>query len=412
MRIETAVEMGDLTGQQPSMLGGSKWRGATRSWLSSSSILKCVCGIFSLVFLSFFLSGIADKPVKESVIAPTPVIEHSTSSMFQPIESVQLGQRVATDITPEQLKEAIGDWEDLPQWDREEIEPESWRSISLDYEKPNGGILKIELLRPFEWLTDRQAKVGAEIHLVMKEMGVDGPAKVIFIGPSPTISDGSGRVVTGRFSHIRGGVMQIRMDSVDEPLGVTKNHPIYSVDQQAFVAAEHLKIGESLQFQDRTTHVVSVDRLSRQMVYNLEVQGEHVYRVMQDGLLVHNDCTAKATFINLGDNAAGRVFGTATRNGNNFSLNGKALDGLYDFVIRQDGSFVVGKGHVALSGGKPVVWAGDATFRGGKLAEWTNASGHFRPLKSFGGNAGLPLDKYRGVNFPIQVGSPQLPIFR
>ena len=228
MQIETLIDLDNLSTASPSSVVEvhDELPDVTKSSLNSTTILKYVSGCLSLLFLSYFLLGISSKPVDSSLAAVSTSAEQAAESKFRPIESVQLGQRVATDISPEQLKEAIGNWEDLPQWDREEIEPESWRAISLNYEKPNGGILKIELLRPVEWLTDQKAKVGSKIHLVMEEMCVDGPAKVKSINPCPTISYGSGRVVTGRFSHVRGGVMQLRMDGVDEPLGVTKNHPI------------------------------------------------------------------------------------------------------------------------------------------------------------------------------------------
>ena len=252
--------------------------------------MKYASGLLSLVFLSCFLFGTCFKPIQKSTANATPIVEQTQISKYQPIESVQLGQRVATDITPHQLKEAIGNWADLPQWDRENIQPKSWRAISLNYEKPNGGILKIELLRPLEWLADQHAQVGANVHLVMEGMGVDGPATVISISPCPPISKGSGRVVTGRFSHVRGGVLQLRMNGIEEPLGVTENHPIYSVDKQGFVAAEDLRIGESLQLQEKTTQVAHIGKLADQVVFNLEVQGEHVYRVSKFGMLVHNDC--------------------------------------------------------------------------------------------------------------------------
>ena len=88
------------------------------------------------------------------------------------------------------------------------------------------------------------------------------------------------------------------------------------------------------------------------------------------------------------------------------------MEGRHDFVIPEDGTMAYGSGHVALSEGRPVVWAGDIEFRNGTIVEWSNASGHFRPDRSFGINAGLPMDVYRGVTFPMFAGTPQFPIYR
>jgi len=131
----------------------------------------------------------------------------------------------------------------------------------------------------------------------------------------------------------------------------------------------------------------------------------------ESGIKIGDDAVGP-TFINLGDDAAGTVLGNMSIGPGGYRLPGGALaEGSFDFVI-QGGSMRVGSGHVALSQGAPVTYAGEVTFRGGAIIEWTNASGHFRPAAVFAGNARLPLGAFRPVQFPTMVGGSQFPIFR
>jgi hypothetical protein len=128
----------------------------------------------------------------------------------------------------------------------------------------------------------------------MPEMGVAGPAKVLSIGPCPPLDPPvPGRrtqVITGTFKHTANSVLHLYVSGLPEPIGVTPNHPMYSLDRNEFIPAGALRIGERLQARDGTatwvTQVVSVP--GKQSVYNLEVHRDHVYRVSSLGLLVHN----------------------------------------------------------------------------------------------------------------------------
>ncbi len=60
----------------------------------------------------------------------------------------------------------------------------------------------------------------------------------------------------------------------------TRIHPVWSLDQNAWVELGHLEVGETLLGADGPTKVQCLTFLSaNQPVYNLEVFGEHVYRV-------------------------------------------------------------------------------------------------------------------------------------
>jgi hypothetical protein len=50
--------------------------------------------------------------------------------------------------------------------------------------------------------------------------------------------------------------------------------------------------------------------------------------------------------------------------------------------------------HPALSEGKPVLYAGEASFNNGRLEWWSNGSGNYRPDANHAAQAGLPLDQF------------------
>src|SRR5690606_13462538 len=63
-------------------------------------------------------------------------------------------------------------------------------------------------------------------------------------------------------------------------------------DRQDFIPAGDLRPGESLLSEvGLPVYVVRAElRLAPALVYNLEVNGEHVYAVTEAGVLVHNSC--------------------------------------------------------------------------------------------------------------------------
>jgi hypothetical protein len=235
------------------------------------------------------LSAIGDKkPSQEERLS-------SSGKRLKSIERVEVGQRVATGISQEIRDLAIGDPLAVPQWDRldHEIDSQTWRKLTLVMHTPQGDRFDITLLRPIVWLESCNAQVGSSIHLVVSEQGLDGLAEVLAIEPCPRISSGVGRVVTGTFTHVRGGILRIKLAGLAEPLGVTSNHSIYSADRLDFVPAGELRVGETLRNLDGDVRIESIEQLgSEERVYNLEIHGEHVFRVASSGVLVHNSSGA------------------------------------------------------------------------------------------------------------------------
>jgi hypothetical protein len=192
------------------------------------------------------------------------------------------------------------------------LDPATNRDIRLRLDKPDGGRVDVTLLRSLDWIEDYGAHVGGTIWLDMKEMAVVGLAEVLAIEPCPPLEEGKGRLVTGTFHHPSGEVYDLKLASESKPLGVTATHPFWSCDRNDWVSAINLRIGETLKTLTGTTHVERITKRPQpEPVYNIEVEGDHVYRVGESGVLVHNASAGCS-----GLNGCGRVLGrrgTASR---------------------------------------------------------------------------------------------------
>ena len=143
----------------------------------------------------------------------------------------------------------------------------------------------------FDVLPDYELETWIEL----PEMGVVGWARVTDVDANVEIESGAGNIVTGVFAHTVSSTLDLTVEGQTAPIGCTANHPFWSVDRQEFVSAGELREGELLAlYSGETKRVVQkLPRPGPEVVYNLEVYGEHAYCVTSDGLLVHNDCTRK-----------------------------------------------------------------------------------------------------------------------
>jgi hypothetical protein len=178
----------------------------------------------------------------------------------------------------------------LPAPTRLEVEPAHWRLVRLwlDYGSADG--VEAALLRPADWLPSQGAALGQRLWLELPHVGVRGWAQVTAVEPCPKIEAGSGRLVTGTFRRLRAWCYDLAVEGEPVPLGVTGRHPFWSADRKTWIQVEELRIGERLEGRDgRMPRVLSRTlRAQPEPVYNIEVDGEHCYRVGQQGLLVHN----------------------------------------------------------------------------------------------------------------------------
>ena len=142
------------------------------------------------------------------------------------------------------------------------------------------------------WIEQAQRDRTARLWLELSELDIADWATVVSIDECPAEIEGEGRLVTGRFEHSSAEVLNLYVEGEQTPIGTTASHPFWSQDRQAFVSAELLTATERLRLEDgRTAAVIRIEQLpGTQSVYNLEVDGEHVYHVGLHGVLVHNTC--------------------------------------------------------------------------------------------------------------------------
>ncbi len=152
------------------------------------------------------------------------------------------------------------------------------------------GVFRVVVLRPSSWIEEQGAKVGGAVSITLGEWGVLANARVAAIEPCPEIRPGSGRVVLMKTESASTEVVEVHVAGLATPIGVTSRHPIWSVTRRAWVEAGRLEPGE---FVSTTSDSATIQRVlrhpGRHVVYNLEVESEHVYRVTALGILCHND---------------------------------------------------------------------------------------------------------------------------
>jgi len=246
-------------------------------------VLLAVTGVFGLAAWSE--RGGEGLALWDAALVPVTSVERPLRT--KSIEDIRVGDRVVADNP-----------------DRRDVDPSAaepnpatWRRIELQAPKVDGSVARVVLLRPVEWLEARGARAGGTVHIAVPECGIDGNATVLSIGHCPPIAEGSGCVVTGTYGHSSAEIVDLYVEGESEPIGTTANHPFWSEDRHEFVRADQLWPGERLNTLDGTVRLTNrVPRGPPQPVYNIEVQAEHVYRVAQSGVLVHNarDCSSLA----------------------------------------------------------------------------------------------------------------------
>jgi hypothetical protein len=201
------------------------------------------------------------------------------SFAYVPIEELKVGNRVLSSVDQAELDYSFD----------EVIKPHAWRRIILRAPKRDGGWAHVELLRPLTWLQDNKVHERNSAFISVPECGINSQAEVLSILPCPEISPGHGYVVTGFYRHSATHIFDVHVSTSAEPIRTTRNHPFWSEDRQAFVAAADLNSGERLR---ALTGDVFVDRVvatgRAEEVFNLEVHLCHLYFVGRDGILVHN----------------------------------------------------------------------------------------------------------------------------
>lgn len=148
----------------------------------------------------------------------------------------------------------------------------------------------MSLARPFWWIDETPRNSDGAIWLEFEELGIANWANVLSVNECPESILGDGRLVTGTFQHSAANVIELTFSHSEEAIRSTSNHPFWSEDRQEFVQAGELAPGEHVRLLDGSTSSLTraVPLEEEFPVFNLEVDGEHVYYVGLDGVLVHN----------------------------------------------------------------------------------------------------------------------------
>jgi hypothetical protein len=166
------------------------------------------------------------------------------------------------------------------------------REVVLRQEQPDGRWLGVRLLCDGAWLGERGAEVGGRLWLDLPEAGARGWARVLEVNPCPPLPHPlpGYRLVTGCFEYSSGAVYELAVRGEARAIRVTATHPLWSVDRGEWVQVKDLRRDERLLASDGSTPGIEslVLREQAERVYNIEVEGDHCYRVGQQGLLVHN----------------------------------------------------------------------------------------------------------------------------
>ncbi|MFM2392614.1 MAG: hypothetical protein RLZZ546_591, partial [Bacteroidota bacterium] len=180
--------------------------------------------------------------------------------------------------------------------DQYEINETDWNEVTFEQ---IDGTSKCKLALNNDWIKQNKYSVDATVNMNLPEQGISGPFKITSIKhiipqKKPVDEDEADdyeyKPVTGLFVHESNDVWKIKFDDGTE-LGVTNNHPIYSVSKGDWQHAGHLEIGEEVLAKVGNTKVISKERdLTVQPVYNLEIKDLHNFLVGEDGVVVHNTC--------------------------------------------------------------------------------------------------------------------------
>lgn len=221
---------------------------------------------------------------------PTIAASYCPASASTAIEKLRVGDRV---MGQRSAGELAGDTQ---------VDPATWRKLRLVAETqwPDGTVddIHVETLQSPEWLAGHAAQVGSSvpIPLDLAEMGLpaDLPAKVLANDPCPPLQPGPGRVVLTTVNHLNRDVYELTVASptgTAETIRPTGFHKFYRPADDAWVIAKELEPGDELAGPTTPLYVRTLQKLpGSQRVYNLTVEGEHVYRVSILGVLVHNSC--------------------------------------------------------------------------------------------------------------------------
>lgn len=212
-------------------------------------------------------------------VAETPV---ATPRGRRPIAELPIGHRVwgrsldPADYPPE-----------IP------LDPALYRVVRLAKRKRGQIVCWIDLLRPLTWFAENNVTEGRPVEINLPEMGVEGSCEVLGIDPCPTIEPGPGCLITGRFHHVSGEILEVNVEGEPGSIRVTRNHAFWAHNELRWKPIGQFVAGDNLSVQSRKRRAMRIKTTDKRLpVYNIEVQNGHCYRVGEQGILVHNTSAA------------------------------------------------------------------------------------------------------------------------
>jgi len=174
----------------------------------------------------------------------------------------------------------------------------TWRQVHMQLDRGDGVVVDIQLLRPIDWIEASGLFVGGEYDVDLPHTSARGIARVLDIAPCPMLANGDGNLVIGRFE-TRDAKELLKVTFEDgTTLTGTRIHPVWSLDREDWIELGKLEVGENLQGSNGPVAVQCMSFIATsQPVYNLEIFGEHVYRVGDAGVLCHNTDPTTCTYI-------------------------------------------------------------------------------------------------------------------
>ena len=245
---------------------------------------------------------VASAPVAAVPIQEVQLLDYVVSHQSVNSEKTHLGESIAgqalfLEDTPQKV---IGvDPYTSPQQRQRDLYPVdslNWYAVTFI---ENHGSSTAQFALHQDWIEQKGYCENKVVELDLPEQGIAGAFTIssiehIFPQKKPIdedeMDDFGYQPVTGLISHVSNSVYDIAFLDGSK-LGVTYQHPIYSLTDRDWRIAGELKVGEKVLAYTGEVEIASIAlRKSVENVFNLEVGGVHNYLVGNNGLVVHNIC--------------------------------------------------------------------------------------------------------------------------
>lgn len=269
--------------------------------------------LFILMLLGLSVHGFTKQISSENATQRKQIESSASVKLIEVQDGVRLNIKNGTIIglsLSEKIKDKVK-WQDLigskyviGDIHSTDVTPQLWRKLEVKLTKRDNSIAEITMLRPLWWIKLTKAKEGRYLALFASEVGIKGKARILQISrvkaDSRKLKLGKNLVI-GTIKHHYAKVIRLFLIGQKKSIGITPNHPIFSIDRNKWIPAGSVKIGEKLKVRNHSYGVIwkrqEVNR--KQTVFNLEVHRSKTYYVGNKNLLVHNvglDCNG--TWIN------------------------------------------------------------------------------------------------------------------